>query len=227
MSRQVRWLLIVLAFAAGVSLGFGASAMIPHVGLVATYERVGGWTLLGRLTVALLLLAVPVGYIVWLVAAAVRYTQHRERTRSEIPLHYLERGKQATVQHVLVSVGGGPHAPFGLHLAASIARIGDGSVTLFRVIPPGEGADDEDETQALDQMAKSVIGRDVVVATRVSRNASVVEAIVDESRQGGYDLVIVGASDERTVTSLLFGSIPEAVVERTSCPVLVVRAPEL
>lgn len=59
---------------------------------------------------------------------------------------------------------------------------------------------------------------------RVRRHPSVVEAVVEETEEGGYDLLIVGASDERTVSSLLFGTIPDAVVERTHCPVLVVRA---
>jgi nucleotide-binding universal stress UspA family protein len=223
MSNRVKWLVFASILLAGLLLGFVASVLIPRLGLVALYERVGGWTLLGQVTVALLLLAVPIGYIVWLVAGALEFGRAREQAETEALLRYLRHGERTDVERVLVATGGGPHARFGLHLAASLARAGGGTVTVFRAVSPDAEVDTEAEAEAVVRMAEEIIGGDPPVEARVRVSGSVVDAIVEETRQGGYDLLIIGGSDERTVRSLLFGTIPDTVVGRTPCPVLVVR----
>jgi nucleotide-binding universal stress UspA family protein len=223
MSKRFRWLAFASILLAGLLLGFVGSVLIPRLGLVALYERVGGWTLLGQVAVALLLLAIPIGYIVWLVAGAVEFGKAREQAETEALLRYLRHGERAEVERVLVASGGGPHARFGLRLAASLARGGGGTVTVFRAIPPGEGVDPEAKSEAMVQTAKQIIGPDPPVEARVRISSSVVDAIVEETQQGEYDLLIIGASDESMVRSILFGTIPDTVAERTPCPVLVVR----
>lgn len=221
MSRQVMWLTFALIFLTGLLLGLLGSALGPDLGFIALYERVGGWTLLGRAAVALLILAIPIGYIVWLVAGAVQFAT--SLYEADAPLHYVQRGERSSVRRVLISTRGGRNASFGLRLATRIAHAGDGEVTLFRVVPVGEQMDAEAEAQVLERMAETVATSQVPVRTRVVRKTSVVEAIVEEARQGKYDLLIVGASDAGTVQKLLFGTIPDVVAERTPCPLLIVR----
>jgi nucleotide-binding universal stress UspA family protein len=223
MSKRVRLPVVAVILIAGLLLGFLGSVLLPRLGLVALYERVGGWTLLGQAAVALLLLAVPIGYLVWLVAGAAEFAKAREEADTETMLRYLRHGETTGVERVLVATGGGPHARFGLHLAASLARAGEGTVTVFRAVSPGDGVDTEAESEAVARMAEHVIGTEPPVEARVVVRDSVVDAIVEETRRGGYDLLIIGASDERTVRSLLFGSIPDTITRRTPCPVLVVR----
>lgn len=225
MSKRVMWLLFALIFLAGVSLGFVGSVVGPRLGLVAFYERAGGWALLGRAVVVLLILAVPVGYVAWFVAGAIASATSRKRADVESPLHYLQKGEKSRIERVLVSTGGGPHARFGLHLALKIAQAGGGDVTLFRVLPLTEDVDVEVETEALERMTHTGISSGVPVRARVVQNASVVEAILEEIREGEHDLLIVGASDEGMVQRLLFGSVPESVIEQTPCPVLIARTP--
>jgi len=50
-----------------------------------------------------------------------------------------------------------------------------------------------------------------------------VEAILEEAQKGEYDLLVVGASDEWGVKSLLVGAIPDAVADQAPCSVLMVR----
>ncbi len=226
MSKRVRWLTFAAILVAGLLLGFVGSVLVPRLGLVALYERVGGWTLLGRAAVALLLLAIPIGYIVWLIAGAVEFGKAKEQAETEALLRYLRHGERTEVERVLVATGGGPHARFGLHLAASLARAADGTVTVFRAISPSEEVDTEAESEAMVRMAEQVIGSDPPVEAQVTVSSSVVDAIVEETRPGEYDLLIVGASDESTVRSLLYGNIPHTLVGRASCPVLVVREAE-
>jgi nucleotide-binding universal stress UspA family protein len=48
-------------------------------------------------------------------------------------------------------------------------------------------------------------------------------AIVDDSRDFGADLVMVGSRGQGTIASLLLGSVSSEVVDHASCPVLVAR----
>ena len=223
MSKRVRWLVFAGILLVGLLLGYVGSVLIPRLGLGALYERVGGWTLLGQAAVAVLILAIPLGYVVWLVAGAVEFGRAREEAETKALLRYLRHGERTEVERVLVAMGGGPHARFGLHLAASLARAGGGTVTVFRAVSPTEDVDIEAETEAMVQLAEQVIGDDPPVEARMRVSSSVVDAIVEEARQGTHDLLIIGGSDERTVRSLLFGTIPDTVVGRAPCPVLVVR----
>ncbi len=225
MSRQLTWLALIMVFVLGLLLGLLVSDVVPQLGLAALYERLGGWTLLGRTVVILLVLAIPVGYLVLLIAGAVRYARTGDQAEAELPIHYVQRGERSTVKRVLVSTRGGPHAYLGLRLATGIARAGGGEVTLFRVIPTEQEVDVESETQALEEMAEDLGAGTVPVRARATSNPSVVDGILQELREGEYDLLIVGASDEGTIQRLLFGTVPDAVVERTPCPVLIVRNP--
>jgi len=53
----------------------------------------------------------------------------------------------------------------------------------------------------------------------------VVAGILDVAAQG-YDLLIIGASEEWFLRNWLFGSIPDVIAERAPCSVLLVRKHE-
>ncbi len=52
-------------------------------------------------------------------------------------------------------------------------------------------------------------------------------AIVDDARDFGADLLVVGSRGHGTIASLLLGSVSSEVVDHASCPVLVARTTEL
>ncbi|HEY8370802.1 MAG TPA: universal stress protein [Thermodesulfobacteriota bacterium] len=53
---------------------------------------------------------------------------------------------------------------------------------------------------------------------------SVGDAIVDEARKAGADLIVIGTHGRRGVERVLLGSVAERVVRRADCPVVTVRA---
>jgi nucleotide-binding universal stress UspA family protein len=52
-------------------------------------------------------------------------------------------------------------------------------------------------------------------------------AIVQEARDFGADLIVVGHRGHGTIETMLLGSVSAEVVDHAPCPVLVVRSPEL
>ncbi|MFQ6102454.1 MAG: amino acid permease [Anaerolineae bacterium] len=127
------------------------------------------------------------------------------------------------VRRVLVPAGGGPHARLGLRLATQIARSDEAELTVLRVARPSEELDVEAEMRALRHLVEEIIGLDPRVQTRVVAHEAIVEAILKEAREGKYDLLVIGASNEWSVKSLLVGAIPDAIADRAPCSVLMVR----
>jgi len=128
------------------------------------------------------------------------------------------------VHRVLVPAGGGPHARLGLRLAADIARSDEAELTVLRIVRPAENLDVEAEMRGLRRLAEEVLGGpDPRVRTRILVHEAVVEGILEEARTGGYDLLVIGASNEWAVKSLLVGAIPDAIADRAPCSVLMVR----
>ena len=128
------------------------------------------------------------------------------------------------IRRVLVPAGGGPHARLGLRLAAEIARGDDAELTVLRIVRPDDDLDVEAEMRGLRHLADKVLGGpDPRVQTRIQVHQAVVEGILEEAKSGEYDLLVIGASNEWAVKSLLVGAVPDAVADRAPCSVLMAR----
>ena len=58
------------------------------------------------------------------------------------------------------------------------------------------------------------------------RHGNAVQAIVDEAKRNGSDLLVIGARPRSTLTSVMFGTTTEALIRTAPCPVLVAPAGE-
>jgi nucleotide-binding universal stress UspA family protein len=140
---------------------------------------------------------------------------------------YLEKSRRP-VRRILVPAGGGPHARLGLRLAYTLAA-GDAtrSVVVLRVVPGLNAVDVAAEEATVHKLLRDELGEvNGQVSARVVQSPSVMEGILSKA-QRGYDLVVIGASEEWFLHNLFFGSIPDRVAERAPCSVLLVRKHEL
>jgi nucleotide-binding universal stress UspA family protein len=53
------------------------------------------------------------------------------------------------------------------------------------------------------------------------------DSILDAARAQSVDVIIMGTHGRRGLSHVLFGSVAESVLRRSSCPVLTVRSPKL
>lgn len=138
----------------------------------------------------------------------------------------LDRGL-SNVRRILIPAGGGPHARLGMRLAKQL-MLGnqEGEITVVRVAPPDETIDYAMEKQAIDRLiGEELDGTKIPIRERVVQAASVVAGVLNAAGEG-YDLIIIGASEQWFLHNWLFGAIPDRIAEQAPCSVLLVKKHE-
>ena len=128
------------------------------------------------------------------------------------------------VKRILIPIGGGPHARLGLRLAAQFAQGENARLTALRVLRPDPELDMDVEAAGLKRVVADVLDQEAeAVSPRIVVSDDVIDAILKTAREGEYDLLVIGASEEWQIKSLLAGSLPDAIAEKSPCSVLLVR----
>jgi amino acid transporter len=132
--------------------------------------------------------------------------------------------KFSQIKRILIPIGGGPHARLGLRLASQFAQGENAELTALRVLHPNPEPDIEVEKEGLRRVVADVLKETASrVLPQIVVSDNVIEAILNTAREGKYDLLVIGASEEWQIKSLLAGSLPDAIADRSPCSVLLVR----
>lgn len=133
--------------------------------------------------------------------------------------------------HILVPVTGTQESTRALEVALVLARAGNLPVTLIRVVPAPAAGRRRIAAWALPRgMAGAGVLRQAVdlaehygvpVRTQVRRDAKVAEAILEQVRLGGHDLVVLGVR-ARAGPGLEFGAVVDELLARAPASLLLV-----
>jgi nucleotide-binding universal stress UspA family protein len=139
---------------------------------------------------------------------------------------------------MLICSGGRHYIDGAVRLAGEIARGVGAAVVLLHVMPepPAIFAPLRrmQETAAMLLESTSELGRNLrssketleaagVPVDLHLRRGSVLEEILEEIREGGYDVVVAGSALHRSLRTYVLGDISREIVNRAGCSVLVVR----
>ena len=139
------------------------------------------------------------------------------------------------VSKILVAIDFSGHSEAAAQYAASLARDGGAQLVAVHVIqpPPPYGAAGPhvgplvDQTEKLlHQMLDEAVTRDSRVEHEshllVGNPADEILRFADEQ---GVDLIVLGTHGRTGTARLLTGSVAEAVIRKSPCPVLTIRQP--
>ncbi len=136
-----------------------------------------------------------------------------------------DRGLVNGIHRVLVPVGNGPNARLALRLARDLASPDPIPVTALRLTK--DGADPEvveDQLAQLHDIVEFELGEiPPYIELKVELVSSVLDGILEESRRGNYDLMIIGAAEEVLSPEQIFGELNDNLLEEAECSILVVR----
>jgi nucleotide-binding universal stress UspA family protein len=145
-----------------------------------------------------------------------------------------------TALKILVPVDFSSGSKVSLAYAAALATSLQATVTLFHVyqmpdlmnsIVPGADntADAEEDRRLAKKWLESLRAeiqkeRDVEISVVVEHGSPAGE-IVSFSRNGGFEMIVMGTHGRTGLRHLLMGSVAEGVVRRASCPVMTIHLP--
>jgi nucleotide-binding universal stress UspA family protein len=140
-------------------------------------------------------------------------------------------------KHLLVPLDGSDTSKGGLHEAIALATPLNAKLRLVHVIsiytmtvdidPEKIRSDLQQRGRELLETAAAQVraaGLGVSTEVRDSKGARVAEAIVQEARDAGCDLIVIGTHGRRGFNRVFMGSDAERVLRESPMPVLLVRS---
>lgn len=134
-------------------------------------------------------------------------------------LSYTNKEHPIKYDKILVPTAGYRHSQRALDDAADIARKNDGSITSLYV---GSEADAAKGNKILEEARQRAENNGVKSDTKFVAG-SVADSIIKTASEGGYSLIIIGATEHPKYYTALLGNIADIVVKKAPCDVLVVR----
>jgi len=119
---------------------------------------------------------------------------------------------------LLICVGGLPYSVPTVRFGGLVARLASAKVVILNVIGREEEMTESEAVLAL--IYDMLDDLDPSTKTRLGDPAT---EILQESREGGYDLVVIGTRDVLSLAELFTGSIARKAVKRIRASVLVIR----
>ena len=139
--------------------------------------------------------------------------------------------------HLLVALDGAPSSQRALGHAVEIARFYNARLTLLRVVPHAPArvalagvaaheldAEMEQEASAAMRALTGELPADVPFTSRL-RHGEPAHEILAELREGGYDLLLMGARGLGRVGAVLLGSVSQRVLRDSPVEVAVFHLP--
>lgn len=143
---------------------------------------------------------------------------------------------------ILVPLDGSIRAEGALEPAVAMARAFGGNLRLVRVCPGPVSADytvnvhlheavERREHAQLEQYLEEVRSRyseqGLTVVTRLLEAGDPAERILEEVQSDPVDLIVLTSHGRTGVARFMLGSVAEHLSRRATCPVLIVRQPEV
>lgn len=145
-------------------------------------------------------------------------------------------------KRILVPLDGSETARFGLREAITLAKDQKATLHLVHVISEfpvmmemAAVADYETIQRSITQYAEQMLREAKALAAsldveadakvRELKRGRVADAIVDEARDAGCDLIVIGTHGRRGISRAVLGSDAEGVLRQSPVPVLLVREP--
>ncbi len=119
---------------------------------------------------------------------------------------------------ILLAIAGLPHGEPTLRLGGILTRALAAELTLLTVVPRGEDAAAAQDT--LQAAAHLLVNLRPSTHTMFGRPA---HAILRYAKEGGYDLLVIGAKERPSLPEYVLGTVAQRVVTDAPCSTLVVK----
>lgn len=153
-------------------------------------------------------------------------------------------------EKILVPLDGSEHSSRALGIAVQIAKKFNGEITLIHVYsvsvrpvvmpepttltPPGVPVMTAAEVSKVAEAARKAgasiladgeqkVKAEEVQVEKILKEGHTVQEIIRTAKEGGFDLIVMGARGVSKIREMLLGSVSDGVIRNAPCPVLVTK----
>ncbi len=124
-------------------------------------------------------------------------------------------------QQILLSVSSGPHLGLSVETARVLAHAAGASVDVVHVVPPTASDDEQSVASEILDATSQILDNVEAVELNVLEAESVPETIVEQST--AYDVTVLGAPTKSLLERQIFGSISEAIRQKSMSTTLLAK----
>jgi len=137
-------------------------------------------------------------------------------------------------ENILVPLDGSESSLRALDKAIQIAKKFQGKITLINIywisafrLTPSQLVDFvvqiRKEREEILTKAKKIVQTEDVPVEVILEEGHIVEQILKASKEGNFDLIVMGARGVSKIREILLGSVSYGVVSHSKCPVLIIK----
>jgi len=130
----------------------------------------------------------------------------------------VKKAKMPSIKRIMVPFDDNLHTILALEFARKIAVAEGATITLFQVSFKKDLKANEEKIGGI---LEDFSGGTFTIKPEIIMGRSPAKEIIAASKE--YDLIVMGASKKWVLNKFFFGSIPDRVMDRASCPVLIAK----
>jgi len=135
------------------------------------------------------------------------------------------RNTETTGRRFVLATDGSSYADAATNIGGSLAKILGAPVTALSVTLPSQSAQRHEEARSAANRAAAFLASHGLATEAETRHGRPDEAIVATATAKQADLIVVGSHGRTGLERAMLGSVSERVIDTTSVPVLVAKAP--
>jgi len=132
------------------------------------------------------------------------------------------RQKRSALKRMLICTAAGEPGKTDVRVGGRLAHRLKSAVTLLHVTPPGSAGLSPITKAHLERAVSTLRGLDTAGSVQIREAGSATEGILEEAREGGHDLIVVGVHSPRSHSIFHVEDITFRVLAGAQLPVLVV-----
>lgn len=217
-----------LAMGAGMNARGAMEIIVATIGLSLGVLNQQMYSIIVMVAIVTSLMAPPL--LRWTLSKVVMGEEEAHRLKRE---EHASRSFIKNVHRVLIPTSGGANVQLAAHLINDLAHQNEIEVTALYALSDKQPVHDstnatsiKDATalQALAAVEEAInLPPKAIVKTKVDAGRNKAEVILKEANKG-YDLIVMGASEQPRTTGALFNLLVDRVVQESPCPTLVVKS---
>ena len=127
-------------------------------------------------------------------------------------------------KNILLATDGSIHSKAATLLATAVAKEKNYPLTVVSAVVASHSTERRREAEVIVQKIKESLSGSNIKVSCIVEEGRPEQVIIDNAKESGADLIVMGTHGRTGVERILLGSVSERVIGQAECPVLLIKA---